>query len=40
MAYFALGVVMNGISRSMPERLTMAPVSLVLAALFLILALA
>ncbi|RNE64215.1 hypothetical protein [Cryobacterium tepidiphilum] len=38
--YFALGVVMNGISRSKPERFTMTPVSLVLAALFLVLAIA
>lgn len=29
--YFLLGVVMNAISRSVPERLTMAPVSAVLA---------
>lgn len=29
--YFALGIVMNAISRSVPERLTMAPVSAVLA---------
>lgn len=38
-AYFALGVVMNGISRSRPERLIMTPVALVLAALYLLLAL-
>lgn len=38
-AYFALGVVMNGISRSRPERLIMTPVALVLAALYLVLAL-
>jgi hypothetical protein len=37
-AYFALGVVMNGISRSKPERLVMTPIALVLAALYLILA--
>ena len=37
--YFALGVVMNGISRSRPERLIMTPVALVLAALYLVLAL-
>jgi hypothetical protein len=37
--YFALGIVMNGISRSKPERNTMAPVSLVLAVLVLIVAL-
>ncbi|MDR7083000.1 hypothetical protein J2X01_002290 [Arthrobacter ginsengisoli] len=38
-AYFALGVVMNGISRSKPERLVMTPVALVLAALYLVLSL-
>ena len=38
-AYFALGVLMNGISRSKPERLIMTPVALVLAALYLVLAL-
>ena len=37
-AYFALGVIMNGISRSMPERLVMTPTALVLAVLYLILA--
>jgi hypothetical protein len=37
-AYFALGVLMNGISRSRPERLIMTPTALVLAALYLILA--
>lgn len=37
-AYFVLGAVMNAVSRSKPERFTMAPVSLVLAALFLVLA--
>ena len=37
--YFTLGIVMNGISRSKPERNTMAPVSLVLAALVLLVAL-
>jgi hypothetical protein len=37
--YFALGIVMNGISRSKPERYTMAPVSLLLAALVLLVAL-
>ena len=37
-AYFALGVIMNGISRSKPERLIMTPIALVLAALYLILA--
>ena len=38
-AYFALGVIMNGISRSKPERLVMTPTAIVLTALFLILAL-
>jgi hypothetical protein len=38
-AYFALGVVMNGISRSKPERLIMTPTTLVLAALYLVLSL-
>lgn len=38
-AYFALGIVMNGISRSKPERLVMTPTVLVLAALFLVLSL-
>jgi hypothetical protein len=37
-AYFALGVIMNAISRSKPERFTMTPVSLVLAGLCLIVA--
>jgi hypothetical protein len=37
--YFTLGIVMNGISRSKPERNTMAPVSLVLAVLVLVVAL-
>ena len=37
--YFALGIVMNGISRSKPERNTMTPVSLLLAALVLMVAL-
>jgi hypothetical protein len=36
--YFVLGIVMNGISRSKPERNTMVPVSLVLAALVLLVA--
>jgi hypothetical protein len=36
-AYFALGVVMNGISRSLPERLTMTPTALTLAVLYLVL---
>lgn len=34
--YFALGVVMNGISRSRPERNLMTPVSLLLAVLVLL----
>jgi hypothetical protein len=38
-AYFALGVVMNGISRSKPERLVMTPTTLLLAALYLVLSL-
>lgn len=37
-AYFTLGIVLNGISRSRPERWTMAPICLVLAALALLLA--
>ena len=37
--YFALGIVMNAISRSTPERFTMAPVSAVLAGLCLVVAL-
>jgi hypothetical protein len=37
--YFALGIVLNGISRSKPERNLMAPVSLVLAVLSLLVAL-
>ena len=37
--YFALGIVMNGISRSKPERYTMTPVVIVLAAVSVILAL-
>lgn len=37
-AYFALGVVMNGVSRSKPERLIMTPTALVLTVLYLILA--
>lgn len=37
--YLALGIVLNGISRSKPERLVMTPTVLVLTALFLILAL-
>jgi hypothetical protein len=38
-AYFTLGTVMNGISRSKPERLVMTPVALVLAVLYLVLSL-
>lgn len=38
-AYFALGIVMNGISRSKPERLVMTPTVLVLTALYLIISL-
>ncbi|MET3904204.1 hypothetical protein [Paenarthrobacter sp. 4246] len=38
-AYFALGVVLNAISRSKPERFVMTPVALVLAILFLLLSL-
>lgn len=38
-AYFALGVAMNAISRSKPERFVMTPVALVLAVLFLLLSL-
>lgn len=37
-AYFALGVLMNGSSRSKPERLVMTPVSVALAVLYLVLA--
>jgi hypothetical protein len=37
--YFALGIIMNAISRSKPERLVMTPVALVLAVLYLVLAL-
>ena len=39
-AYFFLGVVMNAISRSKPERMLMTPVALLLAVLFLCVALA
>lgn len=38
-AYFVLGTALNGISRSRPERLTMAPLSAVLAALTVLVAL-
>jgi hypothetical protein len=37
--YFVLGVVMNAISRSRPERLVMTPIALALAAVCLVLAL-
>ncbi|MGY1731428.1 hypothetical protein ACI798_07895 [Geodermatophilus sp. SYSU D01045] len=37
--YFGLGVVLNAISRSRPERLVMTPVALALAAVCLVLAL-
>ncbi|MFF2389480.1 hypothetical protein [Agromyces sp. NPDC058104] len=37
--YFVLGIALNAISRSRPERLTMAPVSAVLAVLSLLVAL-
>jgi hypothetical protein len=38
-AYFALGILMNAISRSKPERFTMVPVTIVLAGLSLLIAL-
>jgi hypothetical protein len=38
-AYFVLGIGMNAISRSKPERYTMVPVTIVLAALSLLVAL-
>ena len=38
-AYFAVGIVMNGISRSRAERLTMTPLCVVLAAATLVIAL-
>jgi hypothetical protein len=38
-AYFTLGILLNGISRSKPERYTMTPVTLVLAVLCLLVAL-
>ena len=38
-AYFALGILMNGISRSKPERNLMTPVCIVLAGLCLVIAL-
>jgi hypothetical protein len=39
-AYFAVGVVMNGLSRSRKERLLMTPVALGLFACYLVIALA
>ncbi len=38
-AYFALGILMNAISRSKPERYTMTPITIVLAGLSLLVAL-
>ena len=38
-AYFAIGIAMNAISRSKPERYTMTPVAIVLTVLSLIIAL-
>ncbi|SDF89169.1 hypothetical protein SAMN05660662_3707 [Blastococcus aurantiacus] len=38
-AYLAIGVVMNAVSRSRPERLVMTPVALVLASICVVLAL-
>ncbi|MDX2776640.1 hypothetical protein PV379_04755 [Streptomyces caniscabiei] len=38
-AYFTLGIAMNAISRSKPERLVMTPVALILALLFLFVSL-
>ncbi|MCZ2805149.1 hypothetical protein O2W18_08555 [Modestobacter sp. VKM Ac-2983] len=38
-AYFAVGVLMNAVSRSRPERLVMTPVALALAVVCLVLAL-
>jgi hypothetical protein len=37
-AYFVLGILMNAISRSVPERVTMVPVTLVLAVLSFLIA--
>jgi hypothetical protein len=37
-AYFAVGIVLNAISRSRPERFTMTPVNVVLAACTLVIA--
>jgi hypothetical protein len=38
-AYFALGILLNAISRSRPERFTMVPVTIVLAVLSFFIAL-
>ncbi|WP_106813914.1 OpgC domain-containing protein [Microbacterium timonense] len=38
LAYFVIGIVMNAVSRSRPERLTMTPVCVVLAAATLVVA--
>jgi hypothetical protein len=38
-AYFFLGILMNAISRSKPERLVMTPTALILAIVFLVVAL-
>ena len=38
-AYFAVGIVLNGISRSKPERLVMTPTVVILTALYLVLSL-
>ncbi|HEV7168734.1 MAG TPA: hypothetical protein VGN49_12300 [Micrococcaceae bacterium] len=38
-AYFTLGIILNAISRSKPERLVMTPTVLVLASLYLVLSL-
>lgn len=37
--YFAVGIVLNGISRSKPERLVMTPTVVILTALYLVLSL-
>ncbi|KRE81022.1 hypothetical protein [Arthrobacter sp. Soil762] len=38
-AYFAVGIVLNGISRSKPERLVMTPTVVILTVLYLVLSL-
>jgi hypothetical protein len=38
-AYFGVGIVMNGISRSKPERVVMTPTVVILTALYLVLSL-